>query len=214
MLWVRQLDSLAAQMLPGTEGANYPFWSPDSRFIGFFASPKLKKIDISGGPPQTVCDVGRHGGGTWGRDGTVLFAADKLMRVSAAGGVPAEVTAFDASRQEQFHQYPWFLPDGRRFLYTARSNQREKSGVYVGSLDSKSAPQLLLAGGTPAVYAPARNGVKGHLLFLREGVLMAQVFDADRLELAGDPFRVAETARSFSASDHGALVCCVINSVT
>jgi len=205
MLWVRQLDSLAAQVLPGTEGANYPFWSPDSRFIGFFASPKLKKIDISGGPPQILCDVGRHGGGTWGRDGAIVFSASGLQRVSAAGGVPAEVTAFAASDQEQYRSYPWFLPDGRRFLYTARGNQREKAGVYVGALDSKSAPKFLLAGDTPAVYAPARDGGKGHLLFLRESVLMAQVFDAGRLELAGDPFRVAETAQSFSASDHGAL---------
>ena len=160
MLWVRQLDSLAAQALPGTEAATYPFWSPDSRFIGFFAAGKLKKIDISGGPPQTLCDAGRHGGGTWNRDGAIVFSLDgkPLQRVSAAGGVPGEVTALDASRQEHTHAYPWFLPYGRRFLYTALSNQREKSGVYVGSLDSRSAPRLLLAGNTPAVYAPARNG--------------------------------------------------------
>src|SRR5262249_14444259 len=105
------------------------------------------------------------------------------------------------------HAYPWFLPDGRHFLFTARSSQREKSAVYAGSLDAspKTAPKRILAGDTPAVYAPAAHGGKSHLLFLRESVLMAQVFDAGRLELAGEPFRIGEAARFFTVSANGAL---------
>jgi len=121
-LAVRSFDAGEAQVLPGTEGGVYPFWSPDSRFIGFFAQGKLKKIDVTGGPPVILCDAGYGLGGTWNRDGTIVFAPNHtsgLFRVPAAGGTPVPVTVLDTSRKEQSHRWPWFLPDGRRFLYVA-----------------------------------------------------------------------------------------------
>ena len=142
-LWVRT-DSLEARMLPGTEDGVTPFWSADSRSIGFFdlASRKLKKVDVSGGPPETVSDARVGGvagvGGTWNLQNVILFGqAGGLFRVSAAGGVPTPVTTLDPSRQETAHSFPQFLPDGRHFLFLASSGRPENSAIYVGSLDSK-----------------------------------------------------------------------------
>ena len=122
-LWVRDLDDLEARPLAGTEGALYPFWSPDSRFVGFFAQGKLKKVEVSGGPAMSLCDAPNGKGGTWNRDGVIVFApahTTTLQRVSAAGGEPVEVTKMDAERAEDSHRHPRFLPDGEHFLYTAR----------------------------------------------------------------------------------------------
>ena len=213
LLWVRSLDSLSAQALPGTEGAtgaSPPFWSPDGRFIGFFAGGKLKKIDASGAPPQTLCDAGRGGrGGTWNRDGVIVFAVGgpgPLYRVSAAGGEPIPLTTLDQSRFET-HRWPSFLPDGRHFLHFVRSSQPESGGIYVGSLDSKETNRLLPTI-LNAAYAPP-----GFLLFFRNETLMAQRFDADGLQLTGEPFPVAEHVAyelglgrgAFSVSENGVL---------
>ncbi len=214
-LWVRSLDTLAAHPLPGTEEARYPFWSPDSRYIGFLADDKLKKIDVLGGPPQTLCDAPTGQGATWSRDGVILFTPGTntpLHRVSSAGGVATPLTALDQSRHEISHRWPYFLPDGKRFLFFARSSQPEKSGFQVGSLDSKEVKRLL-AGDSSVAYAPPPGGGLGHLLFLREGTLMAQPFDAGRLELSGEPFPVAEqvafsalsSMAAFSVSGNGVL---------
>lgn len=187
-LWVRALDSLTAQPLAGTDEASYPFWSPDSRFIGFFSGGKLRKIEAAGGPSQTLCDAPEPRGGTWNADGVIVFAprsADVLLRVPAGGGAPEPLTTLDASRKEMSHSHPRFLPDGRHFLYLAISAQRDSSGIYVGSLDSKET-RLLVNADASAAYAP------GYLLFLRDRTLMAQGFDADRFELKGEPFPVAE----------------------
>jgi eukaryotic-like serine/threonine-protein kinase len=215
LLWVRPLDSLIAYSLAGTEDVVSPFWSPDSRFLAFFSSGKLKKIDISGGPPQTVCNAeGTGHGGTWSGDGTILFAAraEPIRRVPAAGGTPAPVTRLD-STTELLHTSPQFLPDGRHFLYwlQAKSPDPEKTGVVIGSLDDKpesTERRRLLPSSSRALYS------KGYLLFEREGVLMAQPFDAAGLQLRGDPFPVAErvgliVARygwsAFSVSSEGTL---------
>jgi len=184
-LWVRPLDSLSAQPLPETEGAFRPFWSPDSRFIGFFAGGKLKKIDVSGGPPQTLCEAPIGTGGTWNRDGVIVFAPGGgigLCRVSAAGGEAAPLTTLDQPR-EISQRWPQFLPDGRHFLYLSR---QEKSGIYVGSLDSKETRRILDSDFS-ACYA-----AQGYLVFARDAALMAQQFDAGKLELTGEPLRVAE----------------------
>jgi Tol biopolymer transport system component len=213
LLWVRPLDSLEAQPLAGTEGAILPFWSPDSRFLGFFAQGKLKKIEVAGGPAQTLCDAGAAAGGAWNRDGVIAFAPARtggLYRVSAAGGLPAPLTTLNQADNETSHRWPYFLPDGRRFLYFARSGQRDKYGVFAASLDapgSKDAKRVLV-GDSMALYAPP-----GFLLFLRESTLMAQRFDAGKLEFSGDPFPVAERASrspligfgAFSASATGVL---------
>jgi serine/threonine protein kinase len=198
LLWTRPLDSLTAQPLPGTEDGANPFWSPDGRFIGFFAAgSKLKKIEFTGGPTQTLADVQGSLGGTWNRDGVIVFAkslGDRLYRVSASGGTPTPVTTLDESRKETAHLWPYFLPDGRHFLYLARSVQRENTGIYVGALDSKE-QKLLLNADSSSVYAPP-----GFLLFVRERTLMAQAFDADRLQLTGEPFSVVEQVGYNSAN--------------
>src|SRR3989440_250105 len=143
LLWIRPLGALAAQPLAGTEDAMYPFWSADSRFIGYFAQSKLKKIDASGGPPQTLCDAPNGRGGTWNRDGVIVFARDNysaLYRIAASGGVVTQVTKLDDSKLQATHRWPWFLPDGHHFLFragtTSASSQRENNGIYLGSLES------------------------------------------------------------------------------
>jgi len=188
-----------------------PFWSPDSRSIGFFSGGKLKRIDVSGGPAQTLCDAAIAGGGTWNRDGIIVLVRNVeagLYRIPATGGTPTPLTMLDKSRNEIVHVWPYFLPDGRHFLYLARSSQVEKSAIFVGSLDSKDTKFLLNADSSMA-YAPP-----GYLLFARQQTLMAQGFNADKLQLTGEAVPVAEriarylgVARAlFSVSDTGVLV--------
>ena len=172
-IWIRPLDSVQAQPLAGTEGASFPFWSPDSRFIAFFAAGKLKKIDTTGGTPQTLADAAAGRGGTWNRDDVILFtgqANSPISRIAASGGTVTPVTTFDAD-QGIFTQYwPQFLPDGRHFLYYQRSVKPEHQGIYVTTLDSsqaressKAAAQGRLRLGTPVVRArrdAVRPGVR------------------------------------------------------
>jgi Tol biopolymer transport system component len=221
-MWIRSFDSLDARLLPGTElaGAPAPFlWSSDSRFIAFLSSDhKLKKVDISGGPAQTLCEAATVGGGSWSPDGTILFgsfAAGVVMRVSAAGGTPTALTALDPARQERNHAFPKLLPDGRHFLYFRASSTPGASGIYVGSIDAKPSEQstkpLLVNEALPEYYVPSPDSGTGHLLFYREGTVLAQPFNPNKLELSGDPVPIAEpvgsTASSgfFSASTNGVL---------
>ncbi|HEV2201370.1 MAG TPA: protein kinase [Bryobacteraceae bacterium] len=192
-LWVRDLDSLTARALSGTEGASYPFWSPDSRTVAFFAVGKLKKIDAAGGPPLTLCDAVGTRGGTWNKDGVIVFGviSGGIFRVPAAGGSAVPLTKLDAG--EIAHRYPWFLPDGRHFLYSAQSGEAGKSGVYAADLQSKDRKRIV--GETSnAVYAPP-----GYLLFVREQTLMAQPFDDKKLETMGDATPIAEHVDSVSS---------------
>jgi Tol biopolymer transport system component len=191
-LWVRPFDSLEAKPLRGTEGAWDLFWSADSRSIGFFAQGKLKRVDLLGGPPQIVCDAPRQSAGAWNQAGNILFTSARgaLSKVSAADGEVHPATTLDAVRQEVTHRFPQFLPDGRRFLYTAFSSVAENSGVYAASLDSNETTRLLGSTGN-VVYSEDASG-QGYLLFLRGEALLAQRFDPTRLELRGEPFPVAE----------------------
>jgi eukaryotic-like serine/threonine-protein kinase len=186
-LWVRSLNSPSGQPLPGTEGASSPFWSPDSRFIGFFSEGKLKKVDVTGGAPTAICDA-YAGGGTWNRDGEILYGSGTIYRVSAAGGTPVPVTRLNAARKERSHQWPYFLPDGRHFLYLGGDPYAPpESGInriFVASLDSKES-KFLVKSNSGAAYA------SGYLLFLRGTTLMAQKFDPQHLELSGDAFPLA-----------------------
>ena len=211
LLSIRSLDSINSQPLPGTEEAQYPFWSPDSRFVGFFAGAKLKKLQISSGTVQTVCNAPVGRGGSWNHEGVIVFEPtpnDPLYRVSAEGGDPVPLTKLDPSRQESSHRWPYFLPDGHRFLYSVTGGQQTQ-GIYVASLDAKESTRLLNVPNSVAVYA-----APGYLLFRRETALMAQAFDADKLQLSGEPFPIAEPVgyeattfqTSFSISQNGVLV--------
>jgi eukaryotic-like serine/threonine-protein kinase len=212
-LWIRPLDSLKARMLSGTEDGEYPFWSPDSRFIGFFANGKLKKMDIAGGPSLTVCDAQRGRGGSWNQRGMILFAPntqEPIYSVEAVGGAPTQITKLNEEKRESTHRLPYFLPDGNHFLYVAGSHKNpvkgEANAIYVASLDGKL-NKLLVHAGSNAAYA---NGL---LLFVREKVLMAQHFDVGNLELQSDPFPVAEQIQfatgwwngAFTVSQNGIL---------
>ncbi|MGD1148653.1 MAG: protein kinase [Thermoanaerobaculaceae bacterium] len=196
LLWLRPLDSLTAQPLEGTDGASYPFWSPDSRFVGFFIPGKLKKIDILGGPPQSICDASSGRGGTWSQEGAIVFASDVyggLRRVSSAGGASVAITELDRSRGQTSQRWPVFLPDGRHFLYWAgnpTASSQETKGIYVGTLDEKG-QRFLLQADSDALYA-----LPGYLLYLREQSLMAHPFDAGSLKFKGEAFPVAEDVAS------------------
>lgn len=189
VLWVRPLDGLSLQALPGTEDASFPFWSPDSRSLGFFSTGKLKKIAVAGGLPQTLCDVLIGWGGTWNRSGIIVFASSNrgpLYQVSASGGTVTHVTTLDTSRGDSSHAWPQFLPDGRHFLYLVRSGKAESTGAYIGSLDSK-ASKLLVHTGFGAAYAPPEQRGPGYLLFPSNGALTAQRIDLGNLQVTGEP---------------------------
>jgi serine/threonine protein kinase/Tol biopolymer transport system component len=194
-IWIRAMDTLESRALAGTDGATYPFWSPDGAYLGFFAQGKLKKIAVAGGPPQTLCDATSGRGGTWNRDGVILFSAgptSPILRVSAAGGVPAPVTKVAAGGSGGGHRFPVFLPDGIHFLYQSGSDRADALGLYVGSLNGAGAVRIL-PDNTNALYAPPANE-KGtaYLLFRREDTLMAMPFDLKSLKPVGDVFPVAE----------------------
>jgi len=217
-LWVHSLESGESRDL--SEATGTPFWSRDSRFIGYSVAGstslngQLKIIDPAGGPPRTVTDYsGLWGGGTWNRDGVVVFSTrSATFRVPAVGGVPVQITAVDSARQETIHYSPSFLPDGRHFLYTKRSRDDMKSAVYIGSVDAKPEQQSsvpLVSSWWGSRYAPSANAAIGYVLFVREETLMAQPFDNRQLKLIGQAVPIAEQVsdgRAFSASENGVLV--------
>jgi serine/threonine protein kinase len=217
-LWVRPLNSLSAQELSGTIGGVYPFWSPDSRSIGFFADGKLKKIEASGGAVVTLCDAPSPRGGTWNQQGMILFAPSAisgLFQVSEDGGSPTEVWTTNKDASDRF---PWFLPDGKSFLFfyenkglngkVSKQPNDKLSGIYAMRMGEKT-PKLLVQGDTAAVYAES-----GHILYIREDNLLSLKFDASSLKTAGSPVPVAEKVASdpnrqvgaFTISQRGQLV--------
>jgi hypothetical protein len=208
-LWIRAMDSLEVRPLPGTETAGPapppPFWSSDGRFIAWDAGGRLKKMEVSGGLPQTLCDLPSGSvavGGSWNRDGDIIFGNfGGLLHVRETGGAASPITALDPSRKEEFHLLPTFLPDGRHFVYLRVSpTAPELSGAYIGTLDAKPEAQSgerLMPYAVGMTYAAAAGSGPGRLLFLREGTLMTQRLDARRLALAGEPVPVAERVGSF-----------------
>ena len=215
LLWIRDLASPEAYSLAGTDDAESPFWSPDGRFLAFGSGGKLKKIAASGGPVATLCDTGGRPvlGGDWNRGNSILFGGNSgsaIYRVSGSGGPATPVTRVDSAL---FHAYPWFLPDGRHFIYV-RVRIGTEGGAYVGSLngeheDAQAKP--IIATNFSVVYVPSADGADGRLLFLREGNLMVQRFDNSTLQLSGEAIPVASqiltyrTEGLFSASSNGVL---------
>jgi Tol biopolymer transport system component len=187
-LWLRSMDSTEPHALAGTDGATFPFWSPNSASVGFFADSKLKRIDIAGGTVQTITGAAQGRGGTWNEEDTILFAesvTNPLMRVPAGGGKPVAVTRLQS--QQFSHRFPRFLPGGRHFLYYVSGNVESGGSVYVGSLDNEAENHRLLKADTAAAFA-----APGHVLFVRQGTIFAQRFDPAGLKLIGDPFPVSE----------------------
>ena len=204
-LWVRSLDSTAAQPLAGTEDASFPFWSPDSRSLGFFAQGKLRIIEASGGAVQTLADAPQPRGGAWGADGTILYTPDPtsaLLRIPAAGG-----TLHMRSARRRQHatlgspRWPAFLPDGRHFIFfqfAARQPGRARGSIHLGALDSQQ-DTVLVDSDYRAQYA------SGHLVFVRDGNLMTQEFDEKKLKLTGNPVPIAEQIRGERPGSGGIL---------
>lgn len=187
LIYIRSLDSDKPQKLARTDGALYPFWSPDSRWIGFSAKGSLQKIEVSGGLPITICRCSPgHRGGTWNRDGLILFSpfGGPLNIVPAAGGQPSLITDMDTSGGERSHRWPQFLPDGRSFIYLVESTKHENNGIYVGSLDS-SEKKLLLQTDSNAIYT-----LQGYLFYLKDKEVMAQAFDPRKRLLEGEPIHI------------------------
>ncbi len=211
-LWVRTLASAQARELAGTEGASAPFFSPDGRSVGFFARSKLMRVDVAGGPVIALADVRDPRGGSWGRNGVILFAPDAfapIYRISADGGAATAVTAMDTTVDETTHRYPAFLPDGERFLYLARrsgSGAGRDPTIFAGSLKSLERKRVLAGASNVAVAS-------GQLLFVRGGILMAQPFDAGRLATSGPAVPLVEDLRwderfsrgAFAVSHNGLL---------
>jgi len=185
-LWIRPLEDLSSRMLPGTDGAMFPFWSPDSRFIAFFSDGKLKKIDITGGRPLPICDASSGRGGSWNQYGDIIFAAQAtsaIYRVPDAGGIPEPLTSIDDQPAGVGHRWPVFLPDGKHFLYLwGNIDERD---LYVASLDLK-VNKRLLQNSSNVVYSD------GRIFYIRESMLMGQPFNTKKLEFTGPPTLVAE----------------------
>jgi serine/threonine protein kinase len=192
-LIVRSLDSNVVRPLAGTQLGRTPFWSPDSRTIAFFADNALKIVSASGGPTQVLCsETGYGSGGTWSRQGVILFATDfgTLKRVSAEGGACTDVIKAEPRTLQT--AFPLFLPDGIHFLYGRGTDAAESSGVFVATFDDPKGRRLLTDPSSVEFVANGPASSVGHLLFVREGNLVAQSFDATSLQLSGQPFVVAE----------------------
>jgi eukaryotic-like serine/threonine-protein kinase len=185
-IWIRALDALEARPLVGTEGTSRPFWSPDSRQLAFFSGGKLKKVMVSGGSPQTICDAARGSDGSWGADGTILFdggAQDPIWTVSSAGGVAQPAVPV---QKDTAVGWPEFLPDGRHFLYSTFSGRGRDQTVMIASLDANEPKRLATTSSRVQYAAP------GFLLYVREQTLVAHPFDSDALEFKGEPIPVGE----------------------
>jgi len=212
LLWVRSLSSDSAQQLDGTAGAAHPFWSPDGRYIGFFAGGKLMKIPATGGPAAALADAPNSRGGSWSANDVIVFAADfqsALMKVSAQGGTASPATVLDKAKHTT-HRWPWFLPDGKHFIFLATSHiggDATKNGIYFGSVDSTEA-HLIQAADSAAQYA------SGYLLYRANTALVAQPFDPERGILSGSAISLVNNLRDdvgvwrsiFAVSQNGLLI--------
>ncbi len=187
--WVRPLDSLVARPLTGTEDGAIPFWSADGRYLAYFGNNKLLKAPIAGGAPETICPSGDGRGGTWSSRGVIVMApqaAGPLFRVRDSGGEVVPVTVLDESRQETGHRWPFFLPDGKHFLFVTLPSKQGNFDVFVGSIDSTERTFLFAASSAPVYAEP------GYLIYMRDNTLVAQPFDAASLKTTGEPASLGE----------------------
>jgi Tol biopolymer transport system component len=203
-LWNRSLQSLETRMLTHADQLSCVFWSADSRWIAFVADGKLKKIEATGGPPQTLCSInGAVPGGAWNREGVVLFGSlpsgGGIYKVLQAGGEPVRVTAADGQNGVSAHAWPQFLPDGRHFIYFAYSTASEKTAIELGALDTRQSKRLMPTSYFGTYVPPASGAANGHLLFLKEGTLMAQTLDSRSFDLTGEALPVADQVSRFSS---------------
>jgi len=219
-LWLRAMEAIQPRMIPGTDDSVSPFWSPDSKWLGFVVGGQVKKVEVTGNsPPVTVAEVPNAGMGAWNKDGIIVFgnraANGGLTRVAASGGALTKLTSIDPNRKEIGHSFPAFLPDGKHFVYIRSSSEPSLTGIFIGSIDMKPEdplPQMLVQTNYGAVFvaSPAVEG-GGWLLYLRGSTLMAQPFDVNAMKLLGEPLPIAESvgaagsAGFFSASPSGAL---------
>jgi len=214
-LWVRNLNSLTSQPLNGTDGSSFPFWSPDSKSIGFFANGNLKRIDASGGPVQILCKAEGGRGGSWNQDGVIIYnpslAPNPLYQVNATGGSTQKLTKLDTTLRQHSHRWPYFLPDGKHFVYCARTataTSGENDGIYLASLDTTFTPRLLVSAGSSVAYA------NGYLIYSIDRTLMMIPFDLTSFKTTGDAVPFVEgvyfsglsAKASFSASSNGILL--------
>ncbi len=216
-LWVRALGATTARPLVEVRGNSpIPFWSPDSQFIAYFELGKLKKIALAGGMPETLCDTPIGNGGTWNREGVILFGGGTggIKRVSTNGGAVTAATSVYKARGDINHNVPAFLPDGRHFLYSINNSDPTKRGIYLAALEGGEARLLLSADAyTVGVTLNPADQSKGYLTFVRQGALLAQSFDFSQNQLMGSPVRIAEYVASpsggsarYSLATNGVLI--------
>jgi len=197
-VYVRSLATGETRAISGTDEAHYPFWSPDSRTLAFFGTSKLFTVSIAGGLPEAIADIQQGRGGSWSDTGVILFTprgSGVVHRVSARGGAVEPVTALDAGRGENAHYWPVALPGGRAFLFFVRSTRPENNGIYLGSIDGSAAPVRIVTSLSSGVYAPPRGAGPGHLLWVRDGVLLAQLLDIPAARLTGEVMTLASDVR-------------------
>ncbi len=195
-LWVRSLDSAKARLLAGTEGAECPFWSPDARSIGFYAEGKLRKVDVTGGQSDALAPMGNCLGASWSRDGSILYVPDRylpIMKIPATGGEPVALVAAGGTQGKRVYSQPSLLPDGRHILYTVNEiwEGGENNGIFVATIDGKDERRIL------PILSNARYVAPGYLVFAKDGLLRAQRFDPERLQLSGDPITLADGVQYF-----------------